>query len=158
MLITSISDVHFFTRFQEVWTICRVFKRNVSSRKYTNWKEQSSARRQSSVTELPSATITYSTESNNQEEAYISFENPGIHRHTDNLKPTAVHQINEISQFSSVEQLSGNIPSNPYESMASSSSLPHANGNDFHELFTQENWDELRSVVEFALECPNFSF
>lgn len=149
-------------RFQEVWTICRIFKRNVSSRKLTNWREQSSAKRQScqsSVTELPSATLSYSTESNNQEEAYISFENHhGIHHHTDDLNPAAVHQINDGSQFSCVEQLSSNVAGNPYESMASSASHPDAYENDCHELFTQENWDEIRSAVEFALECPSFSF
>ncbi|KAJ4705835.1 transcription factor JUNGBRUNNEN 1-like [Melia azedarach] len=152
----------------EVWTICRIFKRSVSHRKYTpDWREQSSGNKRRHPTVLDQLAssnnnIACSTESNNRE-SYISFEAPVIHQHhhqhqSNNnnkvIKAAAmVDHINETDQFT-VEQWSSSSAriANNSQSVASSSNCPNVYGNDNHDLFTYENWDELRSVVDFAFD------
>ncbi|XP_031278806.1 transcription factor JUNGBRUNNEN 1-like [Pistacia vera] len=141
----------------EVWTICRIFKRNMSYRKYTpDWRDSSSSAKRHSI--LASTSKTYTIDSNNQE-SYISFEAPIVHHHHHHhhqtnkpMKPLVDHHINyeRNQQYIAAEQLSNTIINSPL-SMASSSisSFQNPYGS---ELLTYENWDELRSVVEFAFD------
>ncbi|GAV64117.1 NAM domain-containing protein [Cephalotus follicularis] len=131
---TNLSNAKSIPQEAEVWTICRIFKRNTSHRKYTpDWRELA-AKRQPNDT----SSKTCSMESNNRE-AYIDF---GAALHRDDKKPT-INPIN-VEQLSSITQ--------PDPSMASSSSFSNLDGN---ELFTYANWDELRSVVESAFDGPS---
>ncbi|XVF79359.1 hypothetical protein PTKIN_Ptkin14bG0215600 [Pterospermum kingtungense] len=124
----------------EVWTICRIFKRNVSHRKYTaDWRELA-AKRPSTGT--PSSQ-TCSVESDTHEN-YITFSSPIVQNY--NEKPVVDHVNGRILWHP--EQWSSSIaqPS----SMASSSSFSNCpENNDF---FTHANWDEIKSAVEFALD------
>ncbi|KAJ0043292.1 hypothetical protein Pint_17721 [Pistacia integerrima] len=142
----------------EVWTICRIFKRNVSYRKLTpDWKESSSsAKRHSALME--STSKPYALDSNNQQESYISFEAPIVHQTNKPMKPLMIDDhLNEIrNQQLASEHLSSTnnytIANSPI-SMAWSSSFQNPYGNH-HDFLTYENWDELRQVVEFASD-PN---
>ncbi|KAL4280132.1 hypothetical protein GQ457_03G024990 [Hibiscus cannabinus] len=118
---SDLSDPKSLAPEAEVWTICRIFKRNASQRKYTpDWREIAANR---SSTATPSARI--QSVGSNIHDNYIAFGS----------KP----DINGRNQWHA-EQLAS--------SMASSSSFPTCpQSNDF---FTHANWDELKSVVEFA--------
>ncbi|OMO65730.1 hypothetical protein CCACVL1_21409 [Corchorus capsularis] len=134
--------------FEEVWTICRIFKRNVSQRKYTpDWRELAAGKRPSVAT---ATSQTCSVESNSHEN-YISFGSTRSIVQNNNYydeKPVINNHMNGSSQWHA-DQLSTTIaqPS----SMASSSSFSNQPENDF---FAHADWDELKSVVEFALDHP----
>lgn len=128
-------------RLQEVWTICRIFKRSVSHRKYTpDWREIASNR---TSTATPSPQIICSMGlGSNIHETYIAFGSPLVQSCDE--KP-GFSGMNGRNQWHA-EQLSIAQPS----SMASSSSFSSCpENNDF---FTRANWDELKSVVEFAFD------
>ncbi|XP_022735007.1 transcription factor JUNGBRUNNEN 1-like [Durio zibethinus] len=135
------------TQEAEVWTICRIFKRNVSHRKYTPvWTEI--AAKHNSITNTTSSQ-TCSVESNSDEENYISFGAP-ILQHYDDDQKQIVDQINGSFQnwHVAADQLStiAQPAQPPFIAPSSSFSNPE---NDF---FTNANWDELRSAVEFAFD------
>ncbi|XWS10271.1 hypothetical protein CRYUN_Cryun39dG0061300 [Craigia yunnanensis] len=136
---TSLSYPKSTPQEAEVWTICRIFKRNVSHRKYTpDWREIA-AKRPSTGT--PSSQ-TCNGESNSHEK-YSTFGSPIVQNYDE--KPNVNH-INGRSQWHA-EQLSNTAQPS---SMASSSSFSNCQEND--DFFTHANWDELKSVVEFALD------
>ncbi|XP_022718086.1 transcription factor JUNGBRUNNEN 1-like [Durio zibethinus] len=139
---TCLSNPKSIAQEAEVWTICRIFKRNVSHRKYSaDWREVP-AKRPSTAT--PSSQ-TCSVESNNHEN-YITFGSPNVQNY--DQKPF-VNPINGRSQWHGEQLSSIAQPS----SMASSSSFSNCPDNDF---FTHANWDELKSVVDFAYLDPFF--
>ncbi|GMJ09993.1 hypothetical protein like AT3G12910 [Hibiscus trionum] len=130
----------------EVWTICRIFKRNSSLKKFRpDWRHLGS-KKASIATQMSSQTC--SVESNSHGN-YISFGSPMVEDYHNDEKPSmhVNHTINGRSQWQIADRISAvaQIPS----SMASSSSFSNCPENDF---FTDVNWDELKSVVEFALE------
>ncbi|XP_059666669.1 transcription factor JUNGBRUNNEN 1-like [Cornus florida] len=124
----------------EVWTLCRIFKRNVSYRKITDWREQPAAKQNP----VDASSKTCSVDSDNNPQSYISFRAPLL-RQTEKMKPSANHVINNTNQFMS-SQLSS-ISQVPSTASYSSFSSPDMNG-----CFTYGDWDELRSVVEFAVD------
>ncbi|XP_065858962.1 transcription factor JUNGBRUNNEN 1 [Euphorbia lathyris] len=142
----------------EVWTLCRIFKRNVSHRKYTpDWREISNKRQQQQTVTATATTVnmdtssntTCSVDSNITRENYLNFGNPTtmIHQYSDN-KPllnqmVIMNQKKVQLQFQQQEQL----PS----MAASSSNISSPYGNEFF-TYNGDDWDELRSVVEFALD------
>ncbi|XP_044462531.1 transcription factor JUNGBRUNNEN 1-like [Mangifera indica] len=138
----------------EVWTICRIFKRNVTYRKNTqDWRDSSSSAKRHST--LASTSKTFTIDSSNQE-SYISFEASGVHHHLHQLnkpmKPLVDHNINYQTnqQYVAAEQLSSTIVNSPIS--AASSSISNFQNPYGNELLAYENWDELRSVVGFAFD------
>ncbi|KAK8579334.1 hypothetical protein V6N12_069660 [Hibiscus sabdariffa] len=126
---TDLSDPKSLAPEAEVWTICRIFKRNASQRKYTpDWREIAANR---SSTATPSARI--QSVGSNIHENYIAFGS----------KPVFEGNINGRNQWHAEQLRLAQV-----SSMASASSFPtRPENNDF---FTHANWDELKSVVEFA--------
>ncbi|KAK3218371.1 hypothetical protein Dsin_012341 [Dipteronia sinensis] len=166
----------------EVWTICRIFKRNVSHRKLYNpdWKSSSSnqSKRNSTVLEDNSSNIIHQ-----QHEGYnINFEAPALlhHQFQNSKKPRLNHHhhhqiinqtirnipnlVNSVDHqqlmmiSSSSSSIAHNIPPMPPPPMTPSSSssfvINNTHGNDHQQLLTyDQNWDELRSsVVEFGFD------
>ncbi|XP_019455251.1 PREDICTED: transcription factor JUNGBRUNNEN 1-like isoform X2 [Lupinus angustifolius] len=131
----------------EIWTLCRIFKRNVSQRKnMTDIRTHSASKRQNNI----NISIRKSTEesTNTNEEAYINFgANLG---HYQNEKK---HVINYPRNLFNVGQLSSSV--------AQQSLLTEPSSNFWinlavtNELFTSENWDELGSVVKFSVDSPS---
>lgn len=130
---------------QEVWTLCRIFKRTPSYKKYTpNWKEASATKRNHN--DSSSKTCSSSLESENSSEQYMGFGD-SFHPQQNESKPFIINHVEDrnhlfMSQFNPLVQ-------SPYS--ASYSSFWNSNGDDF---FTNGNWDELRSVVELAADPP----
>ncbi|KFK38633.1 hypothetical protein AALP_AA3G139300 [Arabis alpina] len=119
----------------EVWTLCRIFKRNVSSRKYTpEWRELASGKRVKS-------------QQSNHQEAYINFG--------DNESSSSTNMINVLESKGNYErnvfQLHQHQPTIPMDTTTTQvdSSVPHFSNDNIDDI-NYENWDELRSVVEFA--------
>ena len=139
---------------QEVWTLCRIFKRNVSYRKCTpDWKEISGKRLNNAV---DASSKTCSMEFDNVRQSYISFSAnvaPAITRQNDkkpliNNNNNSVHGLGHVditnqllmSQLSSFSQA-------PSSTTASYASFASSDATDF---LKHGDWDELRSMVEFG--------
>lgn len=133
-----------------MWTICRIFKRTVSYKKYVPDISDSSLFTKIKRNPIPDSTscITYSSDqSDARHEQCSQFqavsknnyagENPGAHHHME------VQQNHSLpGQFSTPSQANSLITS--YHT-----TLPNSNTGSFHR---NENWDELGAVVEFALD------
>ncbi|VYS57169.1 unnamed protein product [Arabidopsis thaliana] len=127
----------------EVWTLCRIFKRTVSSRKYTpDWRELASGKR-------------VKQQQSNYQEAYINFG--------DNESSSSTNVMNVREGKGNYERSVFQLQQTPYQHQNQPilmdtthvDSFQHfSNDNIHHE--TYETWpDELRSVVEFAFP-PSF--
>ncbi|KDP25107.1 hypothetical protein JCGZ_22642 [Jatropha curcas] len=143
---TNLVNAKTSTLEAEVWTLCRIFKRNVSHRKYTpDWRELSNKRQAANDT----SSKTCSANSNSREN-YLSFGAPDIIQYSEKKpvfnerKQFHVDQVSSIPHFHHQQQHYHQPPS-----MASSSTVSSSYEN---ELFTYGDWDELRSVVEFAFD------
>lgn len=137
---------------QEIWTLCRIFKRSVSHRKqYTPDLRQLAAKRASTdkITKMRSLECDYSNQ-----EAYINFgtnfghyandHRPVINNNASNDQRHHHHQVH-------VGLLNSPAAQPPRLSAPSSDFWNSPAANDF---FTFENWDELGSVVKFAADSP----
>ncbi|GLT54984.1 hypothetical protein SLA2020_281420 [Shorea laevis] len=114
----------------EIWTLCRIFKRNiVSHRKYkADWRELSAKQHPSS-----------SSDNINHEK-----------HHEEEIKPVVNDRIDERRQLSS-SWIAHHEPPSSSSNIPIISTPGAADAND-DELFAYGNWDdELRSVVDFAL-------
>ncbi|XP_038998597.1 transcription factor JUNGBRUNNEN 1-like [Hibiscus syriacus] len=148
--VASFSNPKIVTQEAEVWTICRIFRRNLSVKKHRPDWRQLAAKKASVVTQISSQTCTMESNSHGN---YISFGAPMIEGYCNDEKPWmhVNHMINGRSQWQWHDNIAdkmsavAQIPS----SMASSSSFSNCPENDF---FTDAHWDELKSVVQFALE------
>ncbi|KAG6767134.1 hypothetical protein POTOM_028313 [Populus tomentosa] len=139
---TAIAKAEISPQEAEVWTLCRIFKRNVSYRKYTpDWRQLSTKCQQPPID--TSSKICSPVESNYKQESYVSFGAPLI-QHYDNKPPAASHAIERKPLH--LDQLS-HITQPPSMASSSNMSSPY-----IHEIFTHGDWDELRSVVECAFD------
>ncbi|KAG2685142.1 hypothetical protein I3760_10G110800 [Carya illinoinensis] len=139
------------TQEAEVWTLCRIFKRDVSNKKHASEWQKNNPKRNLGY----SSSITCSSESNNiTGESNSSFGalaaeignkgRPMISSSTDD------HPMDEKNNMSFARQriLTGQVPYN----MASCLSVTNPNDEDHREISCKEgNWDELMPVVEFAI-------
>lgn len=150
-LVNNTSFTHFLFLWlsQEVWTLCRIMKRNAAHKKHsTTWRKLSakydSADRTSKACNVESTKPVSYFNCSAPVIQYQNHENPTVY-HANEL--SHMHLGNEW-EHSHVDhhQLSSQHPS-----MGSSSSFTNSDGN---ELFTNANWDELRSVVRFAFSPP----
>ena len=124
-----------------MWTLCRIFKRNVSYRKYTPDLKQLSTKRQQTPIDTGSKKFCQ-VESSYTQESYVSFGAPLI-QHYDNKPPAILVKERKplhVDQSSYIAQP---------PSMASSLNISNPYGN---EILTQGEWDALSSVVEYALD------
>ncbi|PON77167.1 NAC domain containing protein [Parasponia andersonii] len=147
----------------EIWTLCRIFKRNVSYRKYTSdWRELSAKVRHPLMdTSSKKCSMEYSNNNSmvNRSEAsnYIDFSAPVVYH--EEKKPIINHimnngigttnQLQYVSQLSSVSMAMSH-PSSMDSLMSSFSSYQDDHDQKNDQLFTSADWDELRAIVEFA--------
>ncbi|KAG2246119.1 hypothetical protein Bca52824_085747 [Brassica carinata] len=128
----------------EVWTLCRIFKRNVSSRKYTpDWRELAGGKRMK-------------PQQSKYQEAYISFGDNESSSSTNNInvmEPKENYERN-VFQLRQTPHQHQPIPVDTTITTQVDSTVPHFSNDNIHDI-TYENWDELRSVVEFAFG-PSF--
>ncbi|PWA92952.1 Elongation factor G, III-V domain-containing protein [Artemisia annua] len=113
----------------EVWTLCRILKRNVSNRKIVpDWKELSIKR--NPVVDAGSKSC--SEDSDHEMKSYISFQNPSIQlNHEKNL----YDHTNGMNHLTAISRFTDQAPSINLE---------------MNEFIENGDWNDLRSVVEFA--------
>ncbi|CAH2053868.1 unnamed protein product [Thlaspi arvense] len=125
----------------EVWTLCRIFKRNVSSRKYTpDWRELAGGKR---VTP---------TQQSKYQEAYISFGDNESSSSNNNINVVEGKRNNyerNVFQLQQTPQHQHQQLIDPMDTATQVDTVPRFLNDNIHDI-TYENWDELRSVVEFA--------
>ncbi|KAK6934808.1 NAC domain [Dillenia turbinata] len=125
----------------EIWTLCRIFKRKASYRNYTrDWREVSN-KSPPSITNTSSKTCSLDSEC---KECYISFEAPMMNQISE--KKFVASHVNERNQALASHLSSMVQASTPFAVSSSSFVNPQIN-----ELLSY-NWDELRSVVESAVD------
>ncbi|KAK7324346.1 hypothetical protein VNO77_27879 [Canavalia gladiata] len=132
----------------EIWTLCRIFKRNVSQRKHTPDMRQLTAKRHSihdKNTRLSNVEF-----NSNIEEAYINF---GGHFHNEQKPVINYTNSDQIRNPFHVGQLSSQVAQQPQLSAPSSNMWN--NNSPMNDFFTFDNWDELGSVVKFAVDSPS---
>ncbi|XP_010272267.1 PREDICTED: transcription factor JUNGBRUNNEN 1-like [Nelumbo nucifera] len=132
------------TQEAEIWTLCRIFKRIVSYRKYTpDWRATPSSKQ----SPTDSCSQTCSLESDNID----NYKNFGAHQ--------VVQEIEKKPAFNHIDEMNQLLPNhlNPIAQLPSAtlySSFPNTNS---YEFIREGNWDELSSVVELALD-PNLLY
>ncbi|KAI3686111.1 hypothetical protein L1987_79783 [Smallanthus sonchifolius] len=130
----------------EVWTLCRILKRNVWHRKTLPDLRKLSAKRNLAVN---SSSITYIRDSNRDMPSYIRFQAPMIELNHDKNPfyhheqlPNEMNHLTTTGPFIATSTASDQAPS------GSSSCFSDQDMND--DITKNGDWDDLRSVVEFA--------
>jgi len=135
---------------QEVWTLCRIFKRVPSYKKYTpNLKDSATAPITKPNPTNSSSSKTCSLESDNSK-PYLTFTNSPssmlLQQQNEMKKPVFEHVDQQRSHI-----LLGHVPQPPtsfsYSTFWNHQSLE----------FAHENWDDLTSVVQFAVDPSRVS-
>lgn len=122
---------------QEVWTICRIFKRTAAYRKYTpGWSDSSPIKRH--PTHANSKSCSFESDDG---EKYQYFGTSSIQQ--TEKKPSIT--VNEDKQLLSDQY--NPVPQAPKTALCSS--FPSTNSNEF---LRQGSWDELGAIVEVALD------
>ncbi|THF99209.1 hypothetical protein TEA_019888 [Camellia sinensis var. sinensis] len=124
----------------EVWTLCRILKRNVSYRKcIPDWRELSAKR---NPVDASSKTCSID-ESDSHEGFNIDFRAPVIRQNEKKLFASHLGETNQrmVGQLSSISHQTPTTGT--YSSFYS---------HDVNEFIKFGDWDELRSVVEFSVD------
>jgi len=124
---------------QEIWTLCRILKRNVSQRKQITEMKQVANKRQ--AIHETSTGINNNMEFNTNQETYINFGANHEQHHINEDKP--------VNNYTSSEQ------SNQFHANNVTPSPNIWIKQDANELLSFDNWDELGSVVRFAVDLPS---
>lgn len=120
--------------WQEIWTICRIFKRTASYRKYIpDWSDSSI--KQNHPTDTSSKTCSFESDDT---EKYLSF-GTSTFQHIEK-KPVVSHSEGNNQLFAGQSNC---ISQAPLAALYSSFT---------NEFFREENWDELGAIVECAVD------
>ncbi|KAK4341756.1 hypothetical protein RND71_037572 [Anisodus tanguticus] len=141
----------------EVWTLCRIFKRNGSYKKcLPEWRIETAAKRNP----VDTSSQTCSADSS---DFIISFGAPSIVKNINNnitheTKPFSSHVHQDISN-NNQQLLMGQLNSVSYQAplsttgaVSSYSSFGQTLVPDMNELLKHGDWDELRSILELAID------
>ncbi|KAH7528154.1 transcription factor JUNGBRUNNEN 1 [Ziziphus jujuba] len=154
----------------EIWTLCRIFKRNMSYRKYTpDWRELS-AKRQPMDALITSKKCNMNDDqysNRNNGESYIDFSAPIIY-HEDKKPVILNHHHHHINVGNGITNNNNNqlhVGQALSSSMAAATQYHHpsylnslssfSSYEDIeNELFMHADWDELRSAVDQFVVGP----
>lgn len=166
----------------EVWTLCRILKRNVSSYKkgMPDWREVTAKRNNMNMNPVAAGDASSQTCSGDSSDhntdinqGYnISFQNPVI-RQNDQKKSFAhhhqfLHQQHHVMNNGVISNqlliedhlLDSSISTTTTSQLASSAAASYSSypSLDINEFSKHGNWDDLRSVVEFAVTDPIYKY
>ncbi|KAL0300983.1 UNVERIFIED_CONTAM: Transcription factor JUNGBRUNNEN 1 [Sesamum radiatum] len=130
-------DIKSVAQEAEVWTLCRIFKRNVSYKKcIPDWREIAAKRNTiSPAVDASSKTcsINDSSSDHNLKTSYISFNASGH------------------AQSITNQQLLGHFNSAPQAPVSAASSFSGSICGDTNDVYLRHtNWEDLRSIVDFV--------
>lgn len=139
---------------QEVWTLCRILKRNVSYKKCVpDWREvcnNGGAKKIGYPVEASSKAC--STVESNDCQSYISFMDPGIGQMNEK-KPFPCSRMNEMNNLRGSSQLSSTSVVSEQPPPSASYSYANYFTTGMNEMLLKHgDWDELGSVVGFAAD------
>lgn len=137
---------------QEIWTLCRIFKRNVPPRKQQIPEVKPLASKREIVHEKSSRMNDMEFGANQQ--TYINFGASHEHwRVNENQQMDNYGRIDQMNEFH-VDQMSSSVAHQPQQHNAAQSSNYWIN-QAANELLSFDNWDELGSVVKFSVDSPS---
>ncbi|KAI3466330.1 hypothetical protein Pfo_022993 [Paulownia fortunei] len=127
----------------EVWTLCRIFKRNVSYRKcLPDWREVAAKRGIiNPIADASSKTCSMDSCDQNRQSSYISFNAPVISQ--TEKKPYSGHAESIANQ-----QFLGNFSSSVSQTPSAASSYSSPMCGDINEFLRHADWEDLRSIVD----------
>ncbi|XP_059284921.1 transcription factor JUNGBRUNNEN 1 [Lycium ferocissimum] len=134
----------------EVWTLCRIFKRNSSYKKcLPEWRVATAAKRNPADT----SSQTCSADSSDY---IMSFDNNN-NNITHETKPFSSLVHHDISKNNNNQMLMGQLSSSsvcqaPSSAVSSYSSFGQTLVPDMNDLLKHGDWDELRSFLELAID------
>ncbi|PIA39859.1 hypothetical protein AQUCO_02600367v1 [Aquilegia coerulea] len=139
----------------EIWTLCRIFKRTVTYKKYAPpvWRESPAAMKQQQNSSDSNSQTCSSLESVNRD--YKSFGGPFVQQKesrslfNNNIINERVHMF--------PNQLGSITPAIPFPHQMHSNNSINFNGSDHHH-YRDGNWDELGTIVDFASDPASFLF
>lgn len=121
---------------QEIWTICRIFKRNISSRKYPQVMKASSSKQM--PTDSSSKSSSFESDTGDE---YRCFGSSSIPQGEMKLIANYYEEKNQLlaSQWNSVAQAPITLHPN----------IPNTSTDEF---FKDSSWDELGRMMEFMAD------
>ncbi|KAM5580100.1 transcription factor JUNGBRUNNEN 1-like [Rosa sericea] len=154
------------TQEAEVWTLCRIFKRIPSYKKYTpNWKEEATSTKQNpNTTDSNSKTCSFESENCSTHDPYSSLEDSVVIQHINERKPVVeqVHRGETNNHWFSGGQLDSLADEHHHEAHSFATSYNSSsfmrnelslNPSETDDFFTDGScWDELRPVVQLAMD------
>ncbi|CAI8595369.1 unnamed protein product [Vicia faba] len=138
----------------EIWTLCRIFKRNVPQRKQQIPEVKPlGSKRQSQIIHEKSSRMN-NIEFGANQQTYINFGASHEHRPINEHKLISNYtSIDQMNQFH-VDQMSSSVAHQPQQNNVTQSSNYWVN-QAANELLSFDNWDELGSVVKFSVDSPS---
>ncbi|KAK4713947.1 hypothetical protein R3W88_019854 [Solanum pinnatisectum] len=142
----------------EVWTLCRIFKRISNYKRFTpDWKQQQQQQqpvvKQSFGDTSSKACSVQSEISDDHSNNVINFKKMAFPQKNiinassgGNLN----YQVNQRNSYYNNSQLITTMPESPFAS--SNSIFWNTSAEDQEYLFSHGNWDELKSVVDLAMD------
>lgn len=134
----------YFMDLQEVWTLCRIFKRIPTYKKYTPTTKPNP------INSSSSKTCSIESEHN---KPYLTFTDSTIVQQNER-KPFIEYERNHLflnHQLGNNNTVADQSPT----TLSHSSSFWNQNVDDDEAFGNYENWDDLRSVVQFAFDPSN---
>ncbi|KAJ8568636.1 hypothetical protein K7X08_028169 [Anisodus acutangulus] len=134
----------------EVWTLCRIFKRITNYKRFTpDWKQQQHLVKQS-FGDASSKACSLQSEISDDHSNNINLKNMAFsQKNINNAASGGNYQVDQRNSYCNTSKPI-NIPQSSFTS--SNSSFWNTSAEDQEYLFSDGNWDELKSVVDLAID------
>ncbi|KAK4369270.1 hypothetical protein RND71_013062 [Anisodus tanguticus] len=134
----------------EVWTLCRIFKRITSYKRFTpDWKQQQHIVKQS-FGDASSKACSLQSEISDDHSNNINLKNMAFsQKNINNAASGGNYQVDQRNSYYNTSKPI-NMPQSSFTS--SNSSFWNTSAEDQEYLFSDGNWDELKSVVDLAID------
>ncbi|CAN4084554.1 unnamed protein product [Withania somnifera] len=141
----------------EVWTLCRIFKRISNYKRFTpDWKQQQPIVEQSFGDASSKACSLQSETSDDRSNNGINFKKTEFPQKNINNAASGGNLNYQVDQRSSYYNNSRPITMPQSSLTSSNSSFWNTSVEDQEHLFSDGNWDELKSVVDLAIDPRTF--
>ncbi|KAJ8532625.1 hypothetical protein K7X08_012548 [Anisodus acutangulus] len=143
----------------EVWTLCRIFKRISNYKRFTpDWKKQQQPIVKQSFGDVSSKACSLQSEISDDHSNNINFIKMAF-PHKNNMHAASGGNLNyQVDQRNSYYNNSQPITMPQSSFTSSNSGFWNTNAENQEYLFSDGNWDELKSVVDLAIDPTFFGF
>ncbi|KAI3456699.1 hypothetical protein Pfo_013362 [Paulownia fortunei] len=153
---TKHMDAKTIAQEAEVWTLCRILKRNLSHRKCVpDWRKE--AARMSNIINpvidaCSSEACSVESCDQNGQRNYISFSAPLVKQNEKNLYSSGRVETNIANQHEFPGHFSSSVI---YQAPSAASSFSSYICGDINELLKHADWEDLRSILDCAATATN---